>query len=192
MIELVNLEKFYDGKRALRRVSVRIPSASTLSVSGPSGSGKTTLLRLMLGLERADGGEMRGLQDLKARAVFQEDRLIEHLSAHQNIALALKSDVDMGIGALLTSLGLPERDEKPVSTYSGGMRRRVAIARALACKPELLLLDEPFTGLDDASKALAISAILDRKKGATIILVTHNPDDAHALLSTNALTLCAD
>lgn len=182
MIRAHDVTKVYGDKPVLQNLSFQIRDGETFAITGPSGSGKTTLIRLMLALEAPDAGELIGINEKRTRAVFQEDRLIEHLSAHQNVALAVRgARDDAAIDILLCALKLPEGDKSPVRSYSGGMKRRVAIARALICSAELLLLDEPFTGLDEELKSEVIQTILRYKKNATLAVVTHNPDDAIAL-----------
>ena len=114
---------------------------------GPSGIGKTTLLLLLLGLVSPDSGEITGLPE-KVSVIFQEDRLCEDFSALSNVAMVLPRGGEETASALLKALGLEEAMRQPVHTLSGGMKRRVAIARGLAADSPLLLMDEPFKGLD--------------------------------------------
>lgn len=178
-IRLEHICKAYGSKQALRDLSCTFPIGSAACILGPSGCGKTTLLRLIAGLEAPDSGCIRGVEAQKISAVFQENRLIENLSAEKNVLLT----ASRGFGRadalqLLQELGIAENARKPVCKFSGGMKRRAALARALAAEFDLLLLDEPFTGLDEASKRQAMDVLLRRAAGRTLICVTHDPQDA--------------
>lgn len=144
----------------------------------PSGMGKTTLFRLLLGLETADQGN---IQTASAGAVFQENRLIESLSPIENVRLALpplpKSDTRAELFSILSSLLPAESLTRPVSTLSGGMKRRCALARALLSPSEILILDEPFTGLDEDTKKQAVLFIETWQKGRPLLFSTHDPKD---------------
>ena len=185
-IVIYNISKSYGERPVLRDFSELIPEGRVTAVMSPSGSGKTTLLRLILGLERPDKGEIRGVPR-RCAAVFQEDRLFPMLSTEKNIKMALGREYDLAAThIMLTRLGLAEDADKPVSELSGGMRRRSAIARALLSDFELLALDEPFKGLDSENKCRAAEAILERSAGKTLILVTHCEEDM-ALLHAEKL-----
>lgn len=174
-VELVNVCKSYGSKAVLRGLSHRFPEGKISCVLGPSGCGKTTLLRLISGLERPDGGEIRGAAGKKISAVFQDDRLFENLSAEKNLMLTARPGFTRGDArALLTDLGLAGEANERVKGLSGGMRRRVAVARALAADYDLLLLDEPLTGLDGASRRLVLDRIRAGAAGRTAVWVTHD------------------
>ena len=172
-----HLQKSYGGVPVLRDVSFTAKEGVTC-VMGPSGEGKTTLLRLLLGLERPDGGTITGLEGRPVAAVFQEDRLLTGRTALENLRFVLGPDFrEVECRGLLAELGLPEMDGRPVSEYSGGMRRRVALARALAAASDLLVLDEPFTGLDRETRARCVAAIRRRCAGKIVVLATHDEAD---------------
>ena len=175
-IRVENLCKSYGGAAVLRDVTFTAGEGVTC-IMAPSGCGKTTLLRILLGLETADGGAVRA--EGRWAAVFQEDRLLEHLDAVGNLRFALGRTYDDGRAAsVLAELGLGDTGGKAVRTYSGGMRRRLALARALLAESDALALDEPFTGLDGETRAAARGCILRHRGRRPVLLVTHDEEDA--------------
>ncbi len=175
---ILNLCKSYGERAVLTNFSAHFEKGEISALMGPSGCGKTTLLRLLLGIEMADAGEIRALG--RSVAVFQEDRLSEPLSAIENVRLGRKDATRKEAMALLSSLGLSEDMEKPVSALSGGMRRRVAIARALIADADTVLLDEPFSALDEDTKAEVLAFTRTALAGKTVLLITHDVDEARA------------
>ena len=176
-----DLCKSYGGKTVLDHVNFSAAVGVTC-VSAPSGGGKTTLLRILLGLEAADSGTVTGVETARWAAVFQEDRLLEHLTAKDNLRFVLGSAYDEAVAdALLGELGLGDAADKPVRDFSGGMKRRVALARALLAPGDCLALDEPFAGLDGENRARAVDCIRRYAAGKPVLLVTHDLDDAEAL-----------
>lgn len=181
--------KSYGGKTVLRNVTHTFPERGTAMIGGPSGCGKTTLMRILLGLEQPDSGRIHGKEGAFACAVFQEDRLIAHMTAAGNIALACPRCSREEIHAALAGLGLDPSSEKSVRAYSGGMQRRVAIARAVLAQPDILFLDEPFTGLDDAARENAAAFIRERMQGGLIVVITHDAGEARLLGCSDTLLL---
>ena len=176
-IAVRNLCKSFGEQTVLRDLSFTAGPGITC-VMAPSGSGKTTLLRILLGLERPDSGTVEGLAGKRLSAVFQEDRLLEHLSAGGNLRFVLGRDYDgEAARAMLVRLGLPDTGAQPVREFSGGMKRRLALARALLVPFDALLLDEPFTGLDRENRERARAAILEAAGERPVLLVTHDPAD---------------
>lgn len=169
-IRVEGLRKSYDGRPVLTGLTAVFRPGITC-VAAPSGAGKTTLLRLLLGLERPDGGRILGA-DCRWSAVFQEDRLLEDLPAAGNLRFAL-GRVPGEAEALLARLGLDLPDPKPVRDWSGGMRRRLALARALLAPSDALALDEPFTGLDGENRARCLALIREKGAGKPVLLATH-------------------
>lgn len=140
---------------------------------GPSGIGKTTLLRVLLGLETPDSGTVNG-DKFRWTAVFQENRLLEGLDAEGNLRFVLGAAYDDShTKALLGALGLGDVGGKKVCDYSGGMKRRLALARALLAPCDALALDEPFTGLDRASRDAALGAVLRAAEEKIVLLAAH-------------------
>lgn len=177
-LRVTHLYKAYGGRAVLRDVSFTA-GPGILCIMAPSGVGKTTLLRILLGLERADSGTVSGLEGWRWAAVFQENRLLEHLDARENLRFALGNAFDEGRSAqLLAELGLDLQESKPVRAYSGGMKRRLALSRALLADSDALALDEPFTGLDGESRNQALTALRQYAAGKPVLLVTHDIQDA--------------
>ena len=177
-IRIDNLTKSYGPKLALPPFSARVEEGEIVCLLGQSGCGKTTLLRLLLGLETPTGGSVTGLPD-RISAVFQEDRLCPAFSAVTNVSLALGRQASKEeIAALLRELGLGDALTKPVRELSGGMQRRVSIARSLLMPADLYLMDEPFKGLDEDTRKTVMDAVLERTRGKTLLVVTHDPEEA--------------
>ena len=154
----------------------------------PSGSGKTTLLRILMGLEQADHGLIladgtpQDMSSLPASAVFQEDRLCESFSPIENVAMCAGRSLKAPRIKWELARLLPEEClNRPVSTLSGGMKRRVAVARALLIPSHILLMDEPFTGMDDELKCNVISYIREKQDGRLLILSTHQEEDVELI-----------
>ena len=176
------LGKSYGTQRVLEDVTFSAAAGRVTCLMAPSGAGKTTLLRILLGLERPDSGSLSLPEPCRWSAVFQEDRLLEHLSAMENLRFAVGPALDEETAAaLLTRLGLGGEGEKAVRAYSGGMKRRLALARALLVPSQALALDEPFTGLDGENREICIRLIAEAAREKTVLLVTHEESDAAAL-----------
>lgn len=187
MIELSDVTVRFGDHLVLNRLDATIPLTGTTWISGTSGSGKTTLLRVLMGLQRPDSGTVTGLAGRRCAAVFQEDRLLPWLTARENVALV--SDAATA-KCCLDALGLGDAlDQKPAA-LSGGMKRRVAIARAMAFGGDLLLLDEPFTGLDEAARRICVDALLQEQ--VPIVLVTHGADEAEQMRCAAQIKLSSD
>lgn len=179
MITLKNVYKAFGEKQVLKDFSLQIPKGERVCLMGASGSGKTTLFNLILGLEKPDSGEV--VLGGKCSAVFQEDRLCEDFSALSNVKMVMPGREENLAQKVLKALLDESELNAPVRTFSGGMKRRVAIARALCFKSDILLLDEPFTGLDDETKVRAAAAINAESEGKTILLISHDSEDAKLL-----------
>jgi ABC-type nitrate/sulfonate/bicarbonate transport system ATPase subunit len=178
------LTKYYNDKPVLYRVSLEIPSGKINAILGPSGSGKTTLLRLIAQLEKPDSGRITGVSQADTAFMFQEPRLFPWLDAAGNIACVLdnkKSAAYYAAADWLKKVGLSEDGKKYPSELSGGMNRRVALARTLAYNKPLVLLDEPFHGLDAKLKTEIIGLVKKESKGKTVLFITHDLSEAAAL-----------
>lgn len=180
-IILKNIEKSFEGKEVLKNFSATFPACRVSCIMGSSGCGKTTLLNILLGLQKADSGSVEGLPD-RISALFQEDRLCEDFSAESNVRLTSARGVSREeIAEALTELGLESDLKTPVRELSGGMKRRVAIARTMLAEGELVIMDEPFRGLDGENRRRAAEFVLRRLGGRSLIFVTHDEEDIDLL-----------
>lgn len=180
-IEVNNLSKFFGKRCIFYKKHFAFEKGKIHCIMGESGVGKTTLLRIMLGLEKADEGEVVGAGH--GVAVFQENRLIDDISAIDNIKLVCGNCPRDNIEGELSKLLPKECLSRKVSELSGGMQRRVAIVRAMMSECDTIFLDEPFIGLDEENKANVYEYIKNNQKGRTIFLVTHNKEEANALIA---------
>lgn len=198
MLEIDKVSKIYDSSQLFANVSLTINYHEIVALTGPSGSGKTTLLRCIAGLESISTGSIRlNGQDITNQPahqrnigmVFQDNQLFPHLNVGQNVAYSLKIKrtpkkiTDNKVREVLSLVGLNHLIHRTVTNLSGGEAKRVAVARALIAEPQVLLLDEPLTGLDvdlhgrlleDLSKLL-------RTRGTTVLHVTHDKAEASAI-----------
>ena len=201
MIELVisDLHKAFGANAVLTGVELTVPAGSLTAILGPSGSGKTTLLRLIAGFERVDrgkislggkvvdapGSEWVASERRQIGYVPQEGSLFPHLTVRKNIGFGLARGARAGarVDELLALIGMDGLGGRYPHQLSGGQQQRVALARALATRPELVLLDEPFSSLDPSLRA-GVRADVKRlllAAGATALLVTHDQDEALSL-----------
>ncbi len=177
MLEAIKVSKSFEGQAVLTDFSARLEKGRKYCLMGASGSGKTTLINLLLGLMKPDSGTIRRAPDLKMSAVFQEDRLLEQMTAALNVALVSKATAGQ-IEALLLALAIsPESLPQPVSAYSGGMKRRVALARALLADYDVLFLDEPYKGLDEKTRVQVMRVVEKATAGKTVLLITHDKEE---------------
>lgn len=181
-IIITDLCKTFDDNEVLKNVNITLKDNSIYCLMGSSGIGKTTILRILMGLEHADSGSVSGIDTKSISCMFQEDRLIPYLSAIDNVKIVLhgKNNRDEIRNNLLSILPDDSLDI-PVSSLSGGMKRRVALARALSYPGKLIILDEPFTGLDKDTKLNVIDYILKMRNNRTLLITTHGTDDANLL-----------
>ena len=179
MITLRGVTKRFGDQVVLDGLDLDLAAGRVTALIGPNGSGKTTLARLLLGLSVPDGGAIGGLEGLRRAAVFQEDRLCEQFTAAGNVRLVLDRPSLAAVTAELRRVGLDDESlAKPVRDLSGGQRRRVAIVRALIVEADLVVLDEPFKGLDDAAKTLVMTYVRERCENRTMLLITHDRAEA--------------
>lgn len=181
MTELRNVGFSYGGRPILTNFNLSVPDGKCICLSGPSGCGKTTVLKLILGLLTPDKGEVSVAE--RPSVVFQEDRLLNGFSLKKNILLPLPKERHDYALQLLKEAGLGDELNKKVSNLSGGMKRRAAIVRAVAFGGDMLILDEPFNGIDSDNK-VKMAKMIKREflnKGKSVLMVSHIESDAELL-----------
>ena len=181
-LEVINLTKSFDGRPVLSGLSHTFPEGRVSCILGRSGVGKTTLLRLVAGLEKPDAGRVLGVPEGGLSMLFQEDRLPPQLTAAGCLRCVLPKapDREARIEEALRALEVTGEPDQPVREFSGGMARRVALAPALLYPSPLVLLDEPFKGLDAATRDRAVAFARPLLAGRTTLLVTHDEADVSA------------
>jgi heme exporter protein A len=199
-LEIDSVWKYYGDFPALRNIRLSIEPGSTLALLGRNGAGKTTLLRILAGLSKASEGSVRmGGSDVRQEATRRRIGVLGHgislydeLSASENLVLFAKlyglEDPEKQALAWLNRVGLERVRDGLVREFSRGMRQRLAVARAFMHEPEILLLDEPFTALDDRAIAVLQSLLADAHAlGRTIVMSTHQLKEALELATHVAL-----
>jgi ABC-type nitrate/sulfonate/bicarbonate transport system ATPase subunit len=193
-VSLRGLRFAFDGQALLfDGFDLEIPAGQVLAVVGPSGSGKSTLLRLLAGLLRPQAGAVE-VGGRRASMVFQAPTLLAWRSAQENVELPLQiAGIDppercRRAREALAQVGLAEAAGLLPRELSGGMAMRVSLARALVTRPDLLLLDEPFSALDALTRRRVRAVFEAAWVGATVVMVTHDIDEA-VLLADRALVL---
>lgn len=171
LIEMKDLCLSYGEKQVLERLSMTLPLSGVTGFTGPSGCGKTTLLRVLAGLELPSSGEISGIGRGDAAVLFQENRLLPWRTVRQHITDVLPRERWNEADRWLTLAELEGEAGSRPAALSGGMARRLAVARCGALGGKVLLLDEPFTGVD-AERAKRMLAGL-REHGVPILLVSH-------------------
>jgi len=187
MLEVDGLSKRFGVQTVIDGLSFALPKGDRMAISAPSGSGKTTLIKILSGLEEADGGSF-SLEADNPVTVFQEPRLFPYMTVEENALLPLKvgglpraGQVMERYEAWLAVCGLaPHRGRYP-HELSGGMKQKVALVRGFVTDPDFVMLDEPFKSIDAAGKVAIIEHILERHAGATLLLVTHDAEEARRL-----------
>lgn len=174
---LYEVTKGFEDKIVLEQFSLSIGEGETVALMGPSGCGKSTAGKLLLGLLSRDEGTVK--RPKRLGAVFQEDRLCNGFDAATNIAMVTGNKKEAS--EAIAKVGLAGIEGKPVEALSGGMKRRVAIVRAMLSDAKLLVLDEPFTGLDEESRKQVLGFVKQYKRGRSILVITHNEDVAATL-----------
>ncbi len=195
VIETEGLRKSFAGQVAVDGVDLRVPRGTAFGYLGPNGAGKTTLIRMLLGLTQPSGGTMRVLDQpmpkersralARVGAIVEEPGFHRHLSGRENLwaaAAAREPAAHLRIDDVLERVGLTDRADDRVATYSQGMRQRLGIARCLLSDPELLILDEPTNGLDPGGiqefRALVRAWIAE---GRTLVLSSHLLDEVEKI-----------
>lgn len=204
-LETRNLTRRYDGRVVVADVSLRVMPGQVTCLLGPSGCGKSTTLRMIAGVEMQDAGEIHVDGDLVCDTVFrvpperrhiglmfQDFALFPHLSVAQNVAFGLTGDKvakAVRVSELLDRVGLSQYHAAYPHELSGGEQQRVALARALAPRPRIMLMDEPFSGLDNRLRDGIRDETLDilREEDTAVLLVTHEPEEAMRMADEIAL-----
>lgn len=184
-IILENISKSFGEEKVLDNLSLTFPDGGTSYLKGPSGRGKTTLLNIIAGLTAPDSGKIHGTGGRKMAYVFQEPRLIPHMTVLQNVEFVLPEDIspderhDRAMACLETVELAADASKLPAS-LSGGMTQRVSLARALAADADIILLDEAFSALDSELKERLFPRLngIFSKRGCTVIIATHSEDAA--------------
>ena len=202
-LEIRDIVKGFDGRRVVDEVSLTVEAGQVTCLLGPSGCGKSTTLRIIAGVEMQDSGTIHVDGDLICDTVtrvppegrqiglmFQDFALFPHLTVGQNVAFGLKGRPAPGrVENLLTKVGMLRHIDRHPHELSGGEQQRVALARALAPRPRVMLMDEPFSGLDDRLRDDIRDETLDilKAEGAAVLLVTHEPGEAMRMADEIAL-----
>lgn len=175
-----NLSKSLGSQEIFRNFTLEMPDTGCVCFFGPSGSGKTTLLNLLAGMIAPDSGSIEFMPGSKLSYVFQEDRLLPWINAADNVKLVIQDKKKPQESALhwLKQVSLEDVADKYPGELSGGMRQRVSLARAFAYGGNILLLDEPFQGIDAQIKSALISLLNKMKTEKLIVLITHYPEEA--------------
>ena len=196
-LELRDVVKYFEKPGqgevlVLDEIDIDVEAGALVSLLGPSGCGKTTLMNVIAGLVEPTAGTMRRAgeevtpEDLSLGYIFQEPRLLNWRTVAQNVEFALEardvpeSDWDGRVNHYLDMVGLGDEHDNYPTRLSGGMKQRVAIARALATEPEMMLMDEPFSSLDEITAGDLRAELLDiwKAEGTTILFVTHDINEA--------------
>lgn len=202
-LEVLDIEKYFDEKQTLNKVSFEVYDGEFLSILGPSGCGKTTILRILIGLLKPDAGKVikdgiditNKTPDARGMGiVFQNYALFENMTVLENIEYALKirkqnrtpdakKAVRERVMQMIEHMDLTEHINKRPAMLSGGQQQRVAIARTLVLNPDVVLFDEPMSALDAATRLSLRKVLKDIQKdfGTTMIYITHDQEEAFAM-----------
>lgn len=193
MISARGLGRRFGSKRVLRDLDLEVRSGELLLVTGPNGSGKSTLLALMAGLLAPTEGEIEvDLPRGRIGYLAHEALVYKELTALENLDLYGRlyhvPERRETIGALLERFGLWESRHQRVGSFSRGMQQRLALCRVLLHGPELLLLDEPYSGLDASARTLVDDVLAEAGGSRTLVVASHEPEHVRPL-ATQALAL---
>jgi heme exporter protein A len=201
VVQAASLRKNFGRRSAVAGVDFELVAGDCLAVFGPNGAGKTTLLRLVAGLLRPTAGsarvagvEVRGDRNARAAVgiISHHSMLYAPLTVRENVEFSARlygvADAGAACTRALETMGVLDRADAPVRTLSRGLQQRVSIARAMVHEPSVLLLDEPYSGLDEAGSAVLTQLLTTlRARGATLVVVTHNVAEGLAVATHAAI-----
>lgn len=179
MIKIDNISFSYNNEKIISDLSAELEANKIYCIMGTSGIGKTTLMNLISGLKNVDSGKITGTEKMRKSFIFQENRLLTHMSVIDNLKYV--TDNREKIDEALIKTGLNEDKDKKVSQLSGGMARRTAIARATAFDGDIFFIDEPLYGLDAKTSQGILELIKNTVKDKTAFIITHSPEEAFVL-----------
>lgn len=190
-ILMEKINKSYGDKEVLRDFTTKFEEGTVTFITGESGIGKTSIIRILMGLEGYQSGSIRGLEGKEISVVFQDDCLCDKLSLDKNLSMVLdgQQDKEQDLDRLLDLFGLEGYRYKRVAELSGGMKRRLAILRAILYPHNLMILDEPFKGLDEENKKLVMGQLAKGLVDKTAIIVTHDKTEIDFFRSIEGLKI---
>lgn len=190
-ILMEKINKSYGDKEVLRDFTTKFEEGTVTFITGESGIGKTSIIRILMGLEGYQSGSIRGLEDKEISVVFQDDCLCDKLSLDKNLRIVIdgQQDKEQDLDRLLDLFGLEGYRYKRVAELSGGMKRRLAILRAILYPHNLMILDEPFKGLDEENKKLVMGQLAKGLVDKTAIIVTHDKTEIDFFRSIEGLKI---
>lgn len=190
-ILMEKINKSYGDKEVLRDFTTKFEEGTVTFITGESGIGKTSIIRILMGLESYQSGRISGLEGKKISVVFQDDCLCDKLSLDKNLSMVIDGQQvkEQYLDRLLGIFGLEGYRHKRVAELSGGMKRRLAILRAILYPHNLMIMDEPFKGLDEENKKLVMGQVGKSLVGKTAIIVTHDKTEIDFFRSIEGLKI---
>ena len=190
-ILMEKINKSYGDKEVLRDFTTKFEEGTVTFITGESGIGKTSIIRILMGLEGYQSGSISGLEGKEISVVFQDDCLCDKLSLDKNLSMVIDGQQvkEQYLDRLLGIFGLEGYRHKRVAELSGGMKRRLAILRAILYPHNLMIMDEPFKGLDEENKRLVMGQVGKSLVGKTAIIVTHDKTEIDFFRSIEGLAI---
>ncbi len=190
-ILMEKINKSYGDKEVLRDFTTKFEEGTVTFITGESGIGKTSIIRILMGLEGYQSGSISGLEGKEISVVFQDDCLCDKLSLDKNLSMVIDGQQvkEQYLDRLLGIFGLEGYRHKRVAELSGGMKRRLAILRAILYPHNLMIMDEPFKGLDEENKKLVMGQVGKSLVGKTAIIVTHDKTEIDFFRSIEGLAI---
>ena len=190
-ILMEKINKSYGDKEVLRDFTTKFEEGTVTFITGESGIGKTSIIRILMGLEGYQSGSISGLEGKEISVVFQDDCLCDKLSLDKNLSMVIDGQQvkEQYLDRLLGIFGLEGYRHKRVAELSGGMKRRLAILRAILYPHNLMIMDEPFKGLDEENKKLVMGQVGKSLVGKTAIIVTHDKTEIDFFRSIEGLII---